>query len=87
MYQSGQTNWIIDLFYNPETEEHFTVDGACEGTILTEERDAGKGFGYDALFQPQGYDKSFGELAPEEKNNISHRGIAAKKLPAILAKL
>lgn len=73
--------------YNPETEANYTVDGACEGTILTEERDAGKGFGYDALFQPEGYDKTFGELAPEEKNNISHRGVAAKKLPDILSKL
>ncbi len=73
--------------YNPATEISYTVDGACEGTILTEERDAGKGFGYDAVFQPEGYDKSFGELAPEEKNSISHRGVAAKKLPDILAKL
>lgn len=73
--------------YNPATEASYTVDGACEGIILTEERDAGKGFGYDALFQPNGYDKTFGELAPEEKNSISHRGVAAKKLPEILSKL
>lgn len=73
--------------HNPETGESYTVDGACEGTILTEERDAGKGFGYDAVFQPDGYDKSFGELDPAEKNRISHRGLAAKKLPDILVKL
>ncbi len=73
--------------YDPESKQSYTVDGACEGVILTEERNAGKGFGYDALFQPIGYDKTFAELEPEEKNSISHRGQAAKKLPAILAKL
>jgi len=73
--------------YDPETETSYTVDGACEGTILTEERNAGKGFGYDAVFLPDGFDKSFAELEPEEKNSISHRGVAAKKLPEILAKL
>lgn len=73
--------------YDPKTETSYTVDGACEGMILTEERDAGKGFGYDALFQPEGYNKTFAELAPEEKNRISHRGIAAKKLPDVLTKL
>lgn len=73
--------------HDPATEKSYTVDGACEGTILTEERNAGKGFGYDAVFQPSGYNKSFAELEPEEKNNISHRGVATKNLPDILAKL
>lgn len=73
--------------YDPESKQSYTVDGACEGVILTEERNAGKGFGYDALFKPIGYDKTFAELEPEEKNSISHRGQAAKKLPEILVKL
>lgn len=73
--------------YVPESKQSYTVDGACEGIILTEERNAGKGFGYDALFQPIGYDKTFAELEPEEKNNISHRGQAAKKLPEVLAEI
>ena len=73
--------------YDPESKQSYTVDGACEGIILTEERNAGKGFGYDALFQPIGYDKTFAELEPEEKNNISHRGQAAKKLPEVLAEI
>lgn len=73
--------------YDPQTKQSYTVDGACEGVILTKERNAGKGFGYDALFQPIGYDKTFAELEPDEKNSISHRGMAAKNLPDILAKL
>lgn len=84
--RSARFRCVIAI-YNPETETGYTVDGACEGLILTEERDTGKGFGYDALFQPGGYDKTFAELAPEEKNRISHRGVAAKKLPEILEKL
>ena len=59
-----------------------TVEGRCPGTILT--APAGKGgFGYDPLFVPEGFTKTFAELLPAEKNAISHRGRAlaeAKKL-------
>lgn len=54
---------------------HWTVNGICHGTILEVPR--GKaGFGYDPLFRPEGYQTSFAELPPEEKNKISHRGRA-----------
>lgn len=72
---------------DPKNEKSYTAEGACEGQILLEERDAGKGFGYDALFLPDGFAKSFAELDSDEKNRISHRGNAAKKLPEILAQL
>ncbi len=52
-----------------------TLDGAMEGTILTEMRGGG-GFGYDPVFMPDGYDLSYAEFAPAEKNRISHRGKA-----------
>jgi XTP/dITP diphosphohydrolase len=71
----------------PKSEKPYTAEGACEGQILLEERDTGKGFGYDALFLPDGFTKSFAELDSDEKNRISHRGNAAKKLPEILARL
>lgn len=57
-----------------EGEVHF-FEGICEGWIAT--APAGKGgFGYDPLFIPAGYDQSFGQLPPEIKNRLSHRGKA-----------
>ena len=50
-------------------------EGLCEGTIRKETTGAG-GFGYDPIFQPTGYDKTFGELPAEIKNKISHRAKA-----------
>jgi XTP/dITP diphosphohydrolase len=52
-----------------------TLEGAMEGTILTEMRGEG-GFGYDPVFMPDGYDLSYAEFDPAEKNRISHRGRA-----------
>ena len=54
-----------------------TLEGAMEGTILTEMRGNG-GFGYDPVFMPDGYDLSYAEFDPAEKNRISHRGRALK---------
>ena len=54
-------------------------EGIVEGTITTEERGEG-GFGYDPMFQPEGYTQTFSELSPEEKNAISHRGTALRKM-------
>jgi XTP/dITP diphosphohydrolase len=57
------------------------------GRLLRAEQGAG-GFGYDPLFQPDGESRSAGELSPEEKNAISHRGRAFRALaPAIAAAL
>lgn len=56
----------------------YTFEGICEGTIR--ERPAGSGgFGYDPVFEPQGYDKTFAELPMEEKNRVSHRALALRK--------
>jgi XTP/dITP diphosphohydrolase len=58
--------------------EYF-FEGKIKGTIINEKR--GKsGFGYDPVFVPEGYDKTFAELEINEKNKISHRSIAIKKL-------
>ncbi|MEN8815576.1 MAG: non-canonical purine NTP diphosphatase [Nonlabens sp.] len=54
-------------------------EGVCEGTILRERR-GDKGFGYDPIFIPQGYDKSFAEMSLTEKGEISHRAKALLKL-------
>lgn len=60
-----------------------TVKGQCHGRIAL--APAGKGgFGYDPLFIPEGYRVSFGQLSAEEKNKISHRGIALQKARLII---
>lgn len=56
-----------------------TFRGECEGEILKQEQGDG-GFGYDSLFLPKGYDKSFAEIPFDEKNKISHRAKALKHL-------
>jgi len=55
----------------------FTVRGECRGSILREQHGEG-GFGYDPLFYTEVFGKTFAELTPEEKNSISHRGIAMR---------
>ena len=59
------------------------VDGIINGQIATEESGEG-GFGYDALFIPQGYDVTFAMLSAEEKNSISHRARALHQLRTLL---
>jgi XTP/dITP diphosphohydrolase len=56
----------------------WTVDGSCAGRILLEARGA-SGFGYDPLFVPDGYDRTFAELDAAVKNSISHRGCALRR--------
>ncbi|PRD54365.1 RdgB/HAM1 family non-canonical purine NTP pyrophosphatase [Sphingobacterium gobiense] len=71
---------VISLFLNKQ--QHF-FEGVIEGDIIPERRGAG-GFGYDPIFIPQGYDRTFAEMTAEEKNQISHRAIAVGKLAAFL---
>lgn len=51
-------------------------EGRCEGHIAEEPSQGSHGFGYDPLFVPDGYDRTFTDMAPEEKDRISHRGRA-----------
>ena len=63
-------------------EEHL-FEGIVEGRII--DREAGhEGFGYDPLFVPDGYTKTFAEMTTEEKNAVSHRARAVRKLAAYL---
>jgi len=61
----------------------FTVHGYMYGTAITEPR-GDKGFGYDPMFIPEGFDKTLGELDDEIKNMISHRGRALVNAKALL---
>jgi len=56
-----------------------TFDGACEGKIIFAPR-GDDGFGYDPLFVPDGFEKTFAELGDEIKNKLSHRAKALEKL-------
>lgn len=55
------------------------IEGVCEGKISEVER-GDNGFGYDSIFIPEGFDKTFAEMSHEEKNEISHRARALKNL-------
>jgi len=59
------------------------VEGIVRGMMATEEKGDG-GFGYDSLFMPEGYDKTFAELPAQIKNTISHRARAMEKLKELL---
>ena len=69
---------VISLIW--EGSEHF-FDGIVEG-VIRNERAGVKGFGYDPIFQPDGYAVTFAEMSLEEKNRISHRAKAVEKLVA-----
>ena len=65
-------------------DNEYTFEGICRGQILTEER-GDKGFGYDPVFRPDGFEQTFAELDTETKNEISHRGKAVQKFTDFLA--
>lgn len=71
---------VISLIWNGE--EYF-FEGTVEGTIRTE-LSGSDGFGYDPIFQPDGFDVTFAEMTLTQKNAISHRGRAVEKLVKFL---
>lgn len=75
--RTGRFVSVITMVYPDGT--YLTARGQVEGHIVLEERGP-NGFGYDPLFIPEGYDITFGEFDPEEKNKISHRSNALKEL-------
>lgn len=74
---------IIALIYN---KIEYIFEGVIDGEIATVEMGTG-GFGYDPLFIPAGYDKTFAQMTPGEKNAISHRSRALHKAVAFLNSL
>lgn len=68
---------VITMVY--PNGEKIVARGECRGHILYKGR-GNNGFGYDPLFVPDGFDRTFAELSAEEKNKISHRSIALQNL-------
>lgn len=66
------------VIYFP-TDKYYSYVGKCYGNIAYKE-EGDRGFGYDPLFIPDGFDISFGLIPAEEKNKISHRGIAIREM-------
>ena len=60
-------------------EKNYFFEGKIDGEII-ESNKGTQGFGYDPIFRPLGYDKTFAEMTETEKNRISHRALATKKL-------
>jgi XTP/dITP diphosphohydrolase len=86
--QERSAHFICVLaIFDPHSGQLYTVAGRCDGHVVTEERDGGHGFGYDPVFQPDGYDRTFAELTGDEKHRISHRGKAVAQLPAVLQQI
>ena len=59
--------------------KEYLFEGVIKGEIIKEKR-GDSGFGYDPVFRPNGYDKTFAELGNDIKNKISHRALAVEKL-------
>ncbi|MDP1580722.1 MAG: RdgB/HAM1 family non-canonical purine NTP pyrophosphatase, partial [Candidatus Didemnitutus sp.] len=72
------------LLLGPRGREQ-VFEGRCEG-VLRREPQGREGFGYDPIFQPDGFDRTYAELTAEEKNRISHRGRAWVALADWLAR-
>ena len=68
-----------------DSSDNYFFEGICRGKIIDEKR-GDKGFGYDPIFVPEGFEKTFAELRAEEKNKISHRGRAVQKFIDFLRK-
>ncbi|MGI6073690.1 MAG: non-canonical purine NTP diphosphatase [Fermentimonas sp.] len=81
--RAAQFRTIICLITDNETE---LFEGVIKGHI-TKSKSGNNGFGYDPIFIPEGYEKTFAEMDEEEKNNISHRAIATNKLISKLIEL
>ena len=79
--KSAYFNCTMALVIDETRAEVF--EGIFEGTILPSPQ-GNNGFGYDPVFVPNGYDKTVAELSDDEKNTISHRALALKKVAAFL---
>ncbi|MDP4678900.1 MAG: RdgB/HAM1 family non-canonical purine NTP pyrophosphatase [Cyclobacteriaceae bacterium] len=81
--RSARFRTVISLIINDHIE---SFEGIVNGKI-SQSRSGNEGFGYDSVFTPDGYDLTFAQMSFEEKNAISHRGRAIKKLVDYLSSI
>jgi XTP/dITP diphosphohydrolase len=81
--RSAQFRTVISLIIGTQVHQ---FEGIVKGHISTQKHGV-KGFGYDPIFHPEGYDQSFAEMDLELKNKISHRAVALKKLMDFLSSI
>ena len=81
--RSARFRTVIALVLNGTVH---MFEGECKGTIIHAKRGE-RGFGYDPVFVPDGYDRTFAEMTMEEKSAISHRGKAVDALVEFLHQL
>ncbi len=84
--RKAQFRTVIALIRNHPDDIVTFFEGKVEGEIIREKR-GDSGFGYDPIFMPKGYDKTFAELGMDVKNHISHRAKAVEKLVSYLKSL
>lgn len=84
-HTNKKARFITVIALNLKGEQHL-FEGVCNGQIIDQKR-GDKGFGYDPIFVPDGFNKTFAEMTLEEKAQISHRGKAVKKLINFLNQL
>jgi XTP/dITP diphosphohydrolase len=82
-YDNRSARFVCQLALINDKNIYKSVTGTVNGYILEEERGY-DGFGYDPLFLYEPLNKTFAELTIDEKNDISHRGIALKKISAVI---
>lgn len=79
-YRSARFRSVLAVIYQGD---HLTFEGSVEGRIAQERMGSG-GFGYDPVFIPSGFDKSFGQLPESAKNHLSHRARSFAKFQTFL---
>ena len=72
----GRLRTVITVWYNGK---YYTFEGSVNGTI-TRKMQGVNGFGYDAVFMPDGFDCTIAQMTQEQKNALSHRSVALRKL-------
>lgn len=75
-FQDKRAEAVCIVGYCTPGEEPMVFEGIVEGEIVAPR---GTGWGFDAVFQPKGSAKTYGEMTPEEKNAVSHRTVALRE--------